>query len=120
MAETKNNKPKDPIIQRTLVLIKPDGVQRGLMGRIIQRFEDAGLKIVGGKMVWMNQEFGKKHYFDVAQRRGEAVLKNLLTFMTEGPVMALCFEGVNLNLRFQELLEETLHITHTNLLMEKV
>jgi len=96
MAETKSDdKPKAPIMQRTLILIKPDGVQRGLMGRIIQRFEDAGLKIVGAKMVWMNKEFGKKHYFDIAQRRGEVVLKNLLNFMTEGPVMALCIEGVN-------------------------
>jgi nucleoside-diphosphate kinase len=90
-----NDKQKDPIMQRTLILIKPDGVQRGLIGRIIQRFEDAGLKIVGAKMVWMNQEFGKKHYFDIAQRRGEQVLKNLLKFMTEGPVMALCLEGVH-------------------------
>ncbi|MGV8086199.1 MAG: nucleoside-diphosphate kinase [Candidatus Woesearchaeota archaeon] len=86
---------KPPVIQRTLVLVKPDGVQRGLIGRIIQRFEDAGIKIVGAKMVWMTEDFGKKHYFDIAQRRGEVVLKNLLKFMTEGPVMALCLEGVN-------------------------
>ncbi len=82
-------------IQRTLVLLKPDAVQRQLMGRIISRIEDAGYKIVGAKMVWINEEFGKKHYFDVAERRGEEVLKRLLGFMTAGPVMAMCIEGVD-------------------------
>lgn len=83
------------MIERTLVLLKPDCVQRGLMGRIISRFEDAGFKVVGAKMVWMDEEFGKKHYFDVAERRGEQVLKVLLQFMTHGPVMAMCVEGIN-------------------------
>ena len=83
------------MIERTLVLLKPDAVARGLMGRIIQRFEDAGLKIVGAKMVWMDQDFGKKHYFDVAERRGEKVLSALLDFMTAGPVLAMVIEGVN-------------------------
>jgi nucleoside-diphosphate kinase len=82
------------MIERTLVLLKPDAVARGLIGRVIQRFEDAGLKIVGAKMVWMDKEFGKKHYFDVAERRGEKVLAALLEFMTVGPVMALVVEGV--------------------------
>lgn len=83
------------MIERTLILLKPDAVKRGLTGRILSRFEDAGYKVVGAKMVWITEEFGKKHYFDVAQRRGEMVLKALLRFMTNGPVMALCLEGVN-------------------------
>jgi len=83
-----------PMIERTLVLIKPDGVQRGLMGRIISRFEDAGLKVVGAKMSWIDENFARKHYFDVAQRRGEEVLKRLLKTITQGPVLALCLEGV--------------------------
>ena len=83
------------MIERTLVLLKPDAVQRGLMGRILSRLEDVGFKVVGAKMVWMDEEFGKKHYFDVAERRGEKVLKVLLEFMTIGPVMAFCVEGVN-------------------------
>jgi nucleoside-diphosphate kinase len=83
------------MIERTLVLLKPDAVKRGLMGRVISRFEDAGLKVVGSKMVLINEEFGKKHYYDIAQRRGEKVLQVLLKFMTTGPVMALCLEGVN-------------------------
>lgn len=83
------------MIERTLVLLKPDAVKRGLMGRVISRFEDAGLKVVGAKMVLINEEFGKKHYYDIAARRGEKVLQVLLKFMTTGPVMALCLEGVN-------------------------
>jgi len=86
------------IMERTLVLLKPDAVQRGLMGRILSRFEDAGLKVVGAKMVWLNDALGKKHYDDigqVGQRHGEKVLKSLLRFMSSGPVMALCLEGVN-------------------------
>jgi nucleoside-diphosphate kinase len=83
------------MIERTLVLLKPDAVARGLMGRVIQRFEDAGLKMVGMKMVWMDKEFGKKHYFDVAERRGEKVLDALLNFMTAGPVLAMVIEGVH-------------------------
>ena len=83
------------MIERTLVLLKPDAVKRGLMGRVISRFEDAGLKVVGSKMVLINEEFGKKHYYDIAARRGEKVLQVLLKFMTTGPVMALCLEGIS-------------------------
>lgn len=85
------------MMERTLVLLKPDAVQRGIMGRIISRFEDAGMKIVGSKMVWIDEKFGIKHYDEigkVGQRRGEKVLKVLLKFMTSGPVMALCIEGI--------------------------
>ncbi len=86
------------MIERTLVLLKPDAVKRGLMGRIISRFEDAGFKVVGSKMTWINEDLAYKHYEDIGEvikRRGEAVFQNVLKFMTSGPVMALCFEGVN-------------------------
>jgi nucleoside-diphosphate kinase len=83
------------MIERSLVLIKPDGVQRGLIGRILSRFEDAGFKIVGTKMVWVDADFGKKHYFDLGERRGEKVLEVMLKFITSGPVLALVFEGIN-------------------------
>ncbi len=79
------------MIQRTLVLIKPDGVQRGLMGRIIQRFEDAGLKIVGMKMVWINEDFAKKHYEEHIEKD---FYKSLEEFITFGPVLAMVLEGV--------------------------
>lgn len=86
------------MIERTLVLLKPDAVKRGLMGRIVSRFEDAGLKVVGTKMVVIDQAFGKKHYEDIGQlikRRGEKVFQVMMKFMATGPVMALCLEGVN-------------------------
>jgi len=80
-------------MEQTLVILKPDAVQRGLMGNIITRFENAGLKIVGMKMVWVDKEFAEKHYFDVAERRGQKVLDNTLKVITEGPVVALVIEG---------------------------
>ncbi|MBI4152531.1 nucleoside-diphosphate kinase [Candidatus Woesearchaeota archaeon] len=83
------------MIERTLVLLKPDGVKRGLTGRILSRFEDAGFKFVGMKMVWVDDSLGRKHYADVAQRRGEKVFQNLMKFMATGPVLAICLEGVN-------------------------
>lgn len=94
---TDKNKPNnnEPIIQRTLVLFKPDSVQRAIVGRVLQRFEDAGFKIVGMKMRWINKDFGRKHYFDVAQRHGEKILENLLRNITEGPVIAMVLEGVS-------------------------
>lgn len=55
-------------IERTLVLLKPDAVARGLIGRVIQRFEEAGLKVVGTKMVQMDAELAKKHYFASSSR----------------------------------------------------
>lgn len=83
-------------IERTLVLIKPEGVQRHLVGKILTRFEDAGLKIVGMKQVWADEEFAKKHYTeDIAKRRGEKVRNALLKYICEGPVIAICLEGIN-------------------------
>ncbi len=83
------------MIERTLVLLKPDAVQRTLVGEILTRFEKAGLKLVGMKMVWVDQEFAKKHYTeDISQRRGEFVRTKLLNFLVQGPVVALALEGV--------------------------
>ncbi len=87
--------PNEPIMQRTLILFKPDSVQRAIVGKVLQRFEDAGFKIVGMKMRWIDRNFGKKHYFDVAQRHGEIVLNRLLNSITEGPVIAMVLEGIS-------------------------
>ena len=62
------------MMERTFVAVKPDGVQRGLIGRIIERFENAGLKIVGLKMIQIDKDFAKKHYKAHVEKR----LKNLL------------------------------------------
>ncbi len=79
------------MIQRTLVLLKPDAIKRGLIGKIISRFEDAGLKIVGMKMVWVNQEFARKHYEEHLDKEFYEWLEK---FITSGPVIAMCLEGV--------------------------
>ena len=82
------------MIETTLVLVKPDGIKRGLVGEIISRFERVGLKIVGGKMVWVDEEFAKRHYTeDISKRHGEIIRKNLLKFIIEGPVLAMVLEG---------------------------
>lgn len=82
-------------IERTLVLVKPDGVQRGLVGEIISRFEKAGLKIAAMKMQWIDEDFAKKHYTeDIAERRGEKVREALLKLIVSGPVVAFVLEGI--------------------------
>jgi len=83
-------------IQQTLVLIKPDGVQRGLIGEVIKRFEQRGLKIVGLKLTHADKDLAQKHYTeDITERRGEKVRNLLLDFITSGPVIAMVIEGVD-------------------------
>ncbi|MGW3468764.1 nucleoside-diphosphate kinase [Saccharopolyspora sp. NPDC000995] len=82
-------------VQRSLVLLKPDAVARGLAGRIVGRFEDALLKIVGVKMVQMDAEFTRKHYFDLEERRGAEAYNSTAEFMQSGPVIAVVLEGVD-------------------------
>ncbi len=81
-------------VERTLVLLKPDAVARGLAGRLIQRFEDAGLKIVGVRMRQMDAELARRHYFDLEERFGRSVFDVTAGFMQSGPVIALVLEGV--------------------------
>ena len=84
------------IKEKTLVLIKPDGIIRNLIGRIIMRFEDAGLKIIGMKMVWVDGEFAGKHYRkDIGEKHGERVRDGLIKYIKEGPVVAMVLEGVD-------------------------
>jgi len=79
-------------IQRTLILLKPDAVQRGLMGRIISRFEEVGLNIIAAKMLKMDDELAAKHY---AVHKEKPFYKKLTSYITSGPVMALAIEGKN-------------------------
>ena len=82
--------------ERTLVLIKPDGVVRNLAGKIIMRFEDAGLKITGMKMVWADDEFAGRHYRkDIEEKHGKRVRDGLIKYIREGPVIAMVLEGVS-------------------------
>ena len=80
------------MIERSLVLIKPDGVERGLVGEILSRFENAGLKIVGMKMVWISSKFAQEHY---KTHSSKPFFKELVSFIIEGPVVAFVLEGVH-------------------------
>jgi len=79
--------------ERTLVVLKPDAVVRGLAGRIIARFEDAALKVIGMKMREIDADFARKHYFDLEERHGAAVYSTTAAFMQRGPVIAVVLEG---------------------------
>jgi nucleoside-diphosphate kinase len=84
------------MLQRTFVLIKPEGVKRHLVGRILNRFEDAGLKIVALKQIWIDEEFALKHYTeDISLKHGEKVRDHLKKYLIEGPVVAFVLEGIN-------------------------
>ena len=88
--------PKE-LIQRTLILFKPDAVQRGIVGEILTRFERVGLKIIGTKMIFPSKDHYHKHYEGIGKmvtRRGEKAFDMALEFMTQGPVIAMVFEGV--------------------------
>jgi nucleoside-diphosphate kinase len=79
-------------IQRTLVLCKPDAVQRGFVGRIVSRFEEKGLKIAGLKMLQVDEELAGRHY---AEHLEKLFYPELLAFITASPVVALAVEGEN-------------------------
>ena len=83
--------------ERTLIIFKPDAVQRGVVGEILSRFERVGLKIVGMKMIKPNQDHYFHHYETIGKvvsRRGQKTFDALLTMMTEGPVIACVLEGI--------------------------
>jgi nucleoside-diphosphate kinase len=78
--------------ERTLVLIKPDGVQRLLTGRVLARYEERGLKLVGLKLMSVSRELAERHY-DV--HRAKPFFRGLVEFITSGPLVAAVLEGPN-------------------------
>ena len=81
-----------PELQRTLLLVKPDGVQRQLIGRVLTRFEERGLKIVGLKLVLADRALAEEHY---AVHRERPFFAGLVEFITSGPLVAAAVEGPN-------------------------
>lgn len=79
-------------MERTFVMLKPDAVQRGLVGEIIQRFERRGLKIVAIKMLRLSEEFAHRHY---EVHVGKPFFSGLIQYITSGPVVAMVLEGPN-------------------------
>ncbi|XP_072288427.1 nucleoside diphosphate kinase B-like [Eucyclogobius newberryi] len=76
--------------ERTFIAIKPDGVQRGLIGDVIKRFEQKGFKLVGMKLLQASQELLNKHYADLSSR---PFFPSLIAYMSSGPVVAMVWEG---------------------------
>ena len=79
-------------MERTLVLVKPDGVQRGLIGEVISRFEGTGLKITGLKFVHIPNALAAQHY---AEHKGKPFYDGLISFITSSPSVAMVLEGTN-------------------------
>jgi nucleoside-diphosphate kinase len=80
----------ESIVEQTLVLIKPDGVQRGLTGEIIKRLENRGLKLVAAKFLLVDEKLAKKHY---AVHEGKPFYAGLIKYITSSPLMAMVWEG---------------------------
>ena len=79
-------------MERTLVLVKPDGVQRGLIGEVITRLERRGLRLIAAKFMWVSQDLAKTHY---AVHAGQPFYDGLISYITSSPVMAMAWEGPN-------------------------
>lgn len=97
------------MIEQTLVLVKPDGVARGLIGEIISRFEQRGLKIVGLKIIKSPESLIKKHYDfdDIVKRKGEFVWKKLMKGLTNQVVVAMVIEGIEAILFVRKICGDT-------------
>ncbi|MEJ2447177.1 MAG: nucleoside-diphosphate kinase [Anaerolineales bacterium] len=79
-------------MEKTLVLVKPDGVQRGLIGEIIKRLENRGLRLIGAKFIQVSRELAEEHY---GIHKGKAFYDSLLDYITSAPVMAMAWDGPN-------------------------
>jgi len=79
-------------MERTYLMIKPDGVQRGLVGEIVTRFEKKGLKLVAAKLMTISKETAETHY---AEHKGKKFFPSLIAYITSGPVFAMVLEGEN-------------------------
>jgi nucleoside-diphosphate kinase len=91
-------------IQRTLSIIKPDAVAKNVVGRILQRFEDAGLKIIAARMVHLSAREAAQFY---AVHEGKPFFQGLVDFMSSGPVMVQVLEGENAIAKNRELMGAT-------------
>ena len=91
-------------MERTLSIVKPDGVQKHLIGEVIKRFEGAGLKAVALKMIWMDKKEAEGFY---AVHRGKAFYESLTTFMSSGPAVVMVLEGEGAISKTRELMGAT-------------
>jgi nucleoside-diphosphate kinase len=80
------------VIERTFVMVKPDGVQRGLVGEVVSRFEKRGIKVCAMKMMKIPKELAERHY---GEHKGKSFYDGLVAFITSGPVVCMVLEGDN-------------------------
>ncbi|SDJ63341.1 nucleoside diphosphate kinase [Halovenus aranensis] len=90
--------------EQTFVMVKPDGVQRGLIGEIISRFEERGLKLVGAKFMQIDRELAEEHY---GEHEDKPFFDDLVDFITAGPVMAMVWEGQDAVRQVRSMMGET-------------
>ncbi len=84
-------------MEKTLILLKPDALERGIIGEIITRFERVGAKIIGLELLVSKKDAARRHYTDdLARRRGEKVRENMIRMITSGPIVAMVLEGVEI------------------------
>lgn len=91
-------------MERTLSIIKPDGVAKGLIGEVIKRFEKAGLRLVAMKMIWMSKKEAEGFY---AVHRGKSFYDSLTNFMSSGPCVVMVLEGPQAISKNRELMGAT-------------
>ncbi|NDJ52913.1 MAG: nucleoside-diphosphate kinase [Chloroflexi bacterium] len=91
-------------MERTLVLIKPDGVQRALVGEITARFERRGLRLVGLKLIQMSKDLAEDHY---GEHKDRPFFPGLVSFITSGPVVAMVLEGPGAILMVRDMMGKT-------------
>ncbi len=90
--------------ERTFVMVKPDGVQRGLIGEIVSRLEDRGLKLVAAKFVEIDDELAREHY---GEHEAEPFFEDLVDFVTSGPVLATVWEGADAIAQVRSMMGKT-------------
>lgn len=91
-------------MEKTFLMVKPDGVQRNLIGEIVQRFEKKGFKLCGAKLMQIPEELAQQHY---AEHKERPFFGELVTFITSGPVFAMVYEGENVIKTAREMMGKT-------------
>lgn len=91
-------------MERTFLMVKPDGVQRNLIGEIVSRFEKKGYQLVGGKLMMISQELAENHYGEHKER---LFFGELVDFITSGPVFAMVWEGENVIATARQMMGST-------------
>jgi nucleoside-diphosphate kinase len=92
------------MMQRTFIMVKPDGVQRNLIGEIVARFEKKGFQLVGAKLMQVSRELAEQHY---AEHKERPFFGELVDFITSGPVFAMVWEGENVIAAARQMMGKT-------------